>query len=33
MVIIEIANNTFRERISSFPKSAQEFLDKQKAYT
>ncbi len=29
---IEIANDTFRERIGGFPKSAQEFLDEQKAY-
>ncbi|OQE25054.1 hypothetical protein PENNAL_c1014G08521, partial [Penicillium nalgiovense] len=32
MVTIEIANDTFRERIGGFPKSAQEFLDEQKAY-
>ncbi|CAG8905043.1 unnamed protein product [Penicillium nalgiovense] len=32
MVTIEIANDTFRERIGGFPKSAQEFLDEQKVY-
>ncbi|CAG8923635.1 unnamed protein product, partial [Penicillium nalgiovense] len=32
MVSIEIANDTCRERIGGFPKSAQEFLDEQKAY-
>ncbi|OQE49510.1 hypothetical protein PENNAL_c0543G04284, partial [Penicillium nalgiovense] len=32
MVTIEIANDTFRERIGGFPKSALEFLDEQKAY-
>ncbi|CDM38538.1 Acyl transferase/acyl hydrolase/lysophospholipase [Penicillium roqueforti FM164] len=31
-VSIEIANNTFRERIGGFPKSAQEFLNEQQAY-
>ncbi|CAG7935874.1 unnamed protein product [Penicillium salamii] len=31
-VSIEIANDTFREKIGGFPKSAQEFLDEQKAY-
>ncbi|CAG7999508.1 unnamed protein product [Penicillium nalgiovense] len=31
-VSIEISNNTFRERIGGFPKSAQEFLNEQKAY-
>ena len=31
-VSIKITNNTFRERISGFPKSAQEFLNKQQAY-
>ncbi|KAJ5771523.1 uncharacterized protein N7511_003574 [Penicillium nucicola] len=31
-VSIEIANDTFRERIGGFPKSTQEFLDEQKAY-